>query len=51
MMYIENEGLRVWDMFTQLDKDGDMKLSPDEVKSGLQVRQQISEEASDSLQL
>ena len=37
MLYIENEGLRVWDMFSRLDKNGDMKLSYDEVKAGLKV--------------
>jgi hypothetical protein len=37
MLYIENEGLRVWDMFSRLDKNGDMKLSQEEVKAGLKV--------------
>ena len=37
MVYAQKEGLRLWDVFAQFDKDGSMSISKDEFKHAIKV--------------
>ena len=42
MVYCQAEGLRLWDLFSQFDKDGSMCISKEEFTQGVKVRHQAS---------
>ena len=37
--HIKSSNLRLWDMFSQLDKDKSLTISRDEFRNGMKVRQ------------
>ena len=39
MVYIKEQGLRAWDLFSQFDKNGDLKISREEFVKGIKDNQ------------